>query len=73
MRGKIVEGEVSYVDVRRGVLWDGSWRWYREEELKRVVKKGVVKWGLGNVEGLEEVLDKEELEWGMREMERWIV
>lgn len=70
---KIVDAELTYVDVTTRVFWDPTSTSYTEEQLKTVVKNGVVNWGLGNLEGFDELFDKEQLQSAITDMDRSIV
>lgn len=69
---KIVDAELTYVDVTTRVFWDPTSTAYTEEQLKTVVKNGVVNWGLGNLEGFDELFDKEQLQSAITDMDRSI-
>lgn len=69
---KIVDAEITYIDVSTRVFWDPTSTAFNEEQLKNVVSTGVVNWGTSNLEGFEELLDKEQLQEAITNMDRSI-
>lgn len=69
---KIVDAEITYIDVSTRVFWDPTSTAFNEEQLKNVVVSGVTNWGVSNLEGFEELFDKEQLQEAITKMDRSI-
>ena len=69
---KIVNADITYIDVTTTVFWDSTSTAYSEEQLKTVVVNGVQNWGASNLEGFEELFDKEQLQEAITKMDRSI-
>lgn len=69
---KVVDAEITYIDVGSLVFWDPTTTAYNEEQLKSVVSTGVTNWGVSNLEGFEELFDKEQLQEAITKMDRSI-
>lgn len=69
---KIVDAEITYIDVSTRVFWDPTSTAYNDEQLKTVVSTGVVNWGSANLEGFEELFDKEQLQEAITKLDRSI-
>ena len=69
---KIVDAELTYIDITTNVFWDPTSTAYNEEQLKGVVVNGVVNWGIANLEGFDELFDKEVLQADITKFDRSI-
>lgn len=70
---KVVDAEVTYIQVNTTIFWDPTATAYAEDGLKTLVKKGVVTWGTNNLDNFDELFDKEVLQNAITDMERSIV
>lgn len=69
---KIVDAELTYIQVSTTVFWDPTSTAYTEEQLKVVVANGVANWGSVNLDGFDELFDKEQLQAFITKMDRSI-
>lgn len=69
---KIVDAELTYIQVSTTVFWDPTSTAYTEEQLKVVVANGVANWGSVNLDGFDELFDKEQLQASITKMDRSI-
>lgn len=69
---KIVDAELTYIDVVTKVFWDPTSTAYTEEQLKIVVRNGATNWGSANLEGFDELFDKEQLQSEITKLDRSI-
>lgn len=69
---KIVDAELTYIQVNTLVYWDPTSTAYTEEQIKSLVNKGVVSWGTTNLDGFDELFDKEILSSAITKMDRSI-
>lgn len=70
---KVVDAEITYVQVSTQIFWDSTATASTEEQMKELVAKGIVKWGANNLDSFDEILDKEILQEAITALHRAIV
>ncbi|WPJ72067.1 baseplate wedge protein [Salmonella phage CRW-SP2] len=70
---KVVDVEITYIQVDTLVYWDPTSTSYTDTQLKAAVKTGIENWGMANIVGFDELFDKEILQEAITNMERSIV
>ncbi|AVZ45051.1 putative baseplate wedge subunit [Escherichia phage EP75] len=69
---KVVDSDITYIQVATTIFWDPTSTVYVEEQMKVVVGNSIVKWGENNLGGFDQLFDKEILQEAITKMERSI-
>lgn len=69
---KVVDVDITYIQVDTLVYWDPTSTSYTDTQLKGVVKTGIQNWGMANIVGFDELFDKEILQDAISKMDRSI-
>lgn len=69
---KVVDVEITYIQVDTLVYWDPTSTSYTDTQLKGAVKTGIQNWGMANIVGFDELFDKEILQDAISKMDRSI-
>lgn len=69
---KVVDVDITYIQVETLVYWDPTSTSYNDAQLKATVKSGIQNWGMANIVGFDELFDKEILQDAISKMDRSI-
>lgn len=67
---KIVDAELTYVQVSTLVFWDPTATVFTEEQLKNSIRTGINNWGSANLDSFDDLFDKEILQAAITNMDR---
>lgn len=69
---KVVDVDMTYIQVDTLVYWDPTATSYTDAQLKSEVTAGIQNWGIANIVGFDELFDKEILQEAITQMDRSI-
>lgn len=69
---KVVDVDITYIQVETLVYWDPTSTSFNDAQLKATVKSGIQNWGMANIVGFDELFDKEILQDAISKMDRSI-